>query len=104
MSRPLCVGWRRPARGCWRIVGSIVVPIRTKESIAMDLFDPTIVWYHKETGETQLWFMNGEHLVRRGTVLDETGAPIFIGPPFAIVGTSDMDGNGKSDIVWYNDQ
>jgi hypothetical protein len=46
-----------------------------------------IVWYNSSTGETQIWFMNGERLVRRATVVDERGADIFIGPPFSIVGT-----------------
>ncbi len=58
----------------------------------MDLIEPTIVWYHSQTGETQLWFMDGNHLVRRGTVIDEAGTPIFIGPPFSIVGAG--SGNG----------
>jgi hypothetical protein len=63
----------------------------------------TIVWHHDQTGETQLWLMNGEQLVRRATVLGEDGLPAFIGPPFRIVGVADMDGDGRSDIVWHHD-
>ncbi|MFF0284082.1 hypothetical protein ACFYSW_27620, partial [Rhodococcus aetherivorans] len=42
--------------------------------------------------------MNDERLVRRGTVVDEAGKPIFIGPPFHIVGTN------PNQIVWWNEQ
>jgi hypothetical protein len=62
-----------------------------------------ILWHHADTHETQMWFMNQERLVRRGTVLGEDGDPVFIGPPFRIVGAADFDGDGKSDILWYND-
>ncbi len=63
-----------------------------------------IIWYNSESGETQIWFMNDNRLVSRGTVVDENGNFIPIGPPWSIVGVGDMNGNGKSDIVWYNSQ
>src|SRR3990172_9271922 len=63
-----------------------------------------LVWYNSQTGETQIWFMDGDRLVSRGTVVDETGTFIPIGPPFSIVGVGDMNGNGKADLVWYNSQ
>ena len=63
-----------------------------------------IVWYNSQTGETQVWYMNGHQLVGRGTVLGEDGNPALIGPPFAIVGIGDMDDDGRADIVWYNSQ
>ena len=61
-----------------------------------------IVWHHSETHETQIWFMDGHRLVRRGTVLGEDGQAARIGPPFHIAGTADFDGNGKADLLWYN--
>jgi hypothetical protein len=63
-----------------------------------------IIWYNSQTGETQIWFMDRERLVSRGTVIDEAGNAIFIGPPFRIVACADMDRDGNGDIVWYNDQ
>src|SRR3990172_6671045 len=63
-----------------------------------------LVWYNSQTGETQIWFMDGDRLVSRGTVVDETGTFIPIGPPFSMVGVGDMNGNGKADLVWYNSQ
>ncbi|TCJ35033.1 MULTISPECIES: hypothetical protein [unclassified Parafrankia] len=54
----------------------------------MEPVEPSIVWYNSQTGETQIWYMNGHQLLRRGAVLGENGAPAFIGPPFSIVGTS----------------
>jgi hypothetical protein len=61
-----------------------------------------IVWYNSFTGETQIWFMNGGQLVRRQSVLGEDGTVVHIGPPFSIVGAGDMNGDDKSDIIWYH--
>ena len=63
-----------------------------------------IVWYHSQTGETRIWFMDGNRIVSQATVLAEDGNPAFVGPPFSIVGVGDMNGDGKSDIVWYHSQ
>jgi len=45
-----------------------------------------IVWHHQQTGETQIWQMNGNQLAGRATVVDEQGNPTFVGLPFEIVG------------------
>ena len=50
-----------------------------------------IVWYNSQTGETQVWYMDGHRLLSRGTVLTETGAQAFIGPPFSIVGAGSFN-------------
>jgi hypothetical protein len=39
------------------------------------------------TNETQIWFMNAECVVRRGTALGENGARAFVGPPWNIATT-----------------
>ncbi|HET7015014.1 MAG TPA: VCBS repeat-containing protein [Streptosporangiaceae bacterium] len=63
-----------------------------------------LVWHNSQTNETQIWFMNGNRIVRRPTVVDESGQPIFIGAPWSIVGSSDIDTDGTGDIVWHNSQ
>lgn len=63
-----------------------------------------LLWYNDQTGETQIWSMRANRLQGRGTVVDESGAPIFIGPPWHVVAHADMDGDRRADIVWYNDQ
>jgi fibronectin type III domain protein len=45
-----------------------------------------ILWYNSSTGEIQIWFMADNKLRSRATVLGEDGHPIFIGPPWSIVG------------------
>ena len=37
-----------------------------------------------------------------GCAGDENGAAIFVGPPWRIVGTTDMTKDGQADIVWHN--
>jgi FG-GAP-like repeat len=61
-----------------------------------------IVWHNSSSGETQIWFLKGFQITGRATVLAENGTPIFVGPPWRIVGTNDMNGDGKADIVWHN--
>lgn len=39
-----------------------------------------IIWYNSQTGETQIWLMDGHRLAGRATVVDEGGKAIFIGP------------------------
>jgi hypothetical protein len=38
----------------------------------------------------------------RATVIDENGQPIFVGPPFEIVGVGDVTGDRKAGIVWHH--
>lgn len=64
--------------------------------------EPDIVWHHSDSGETQIWFMDGARIASRGAVVDENGQFIAIGPPFGIVGVGDFNRDGNADIVWYN--
>jgi len=63
-----------------------------------------LLWYNSNTGELQVWFMAGYRIKRRATVVSEYGSPMFIGPPWKVVGANDMNGDGYADIVWHNDQ
>ena len=64
-----------------------------------------ILWHHATTGETQIWFMAGQRVAGRATVLGEDGKPVSIGWPFGIVGAGKFDPSRPgigSDILWYN--
>jgi hypothetical protein len=60
-----------------------------------------IVWHNNSSNETQIWFFDGDRIRRRATVLDQNG-PVLVGPPWEIVGVSDVAPDGRSDIVWHN--
>ena len=61
-----------------------------------------IVWHNGDTNETKIWSMTGARVVRQESVFDEKGKPAFVGLPWRIVGTGDIDGNGSSGVVWHN--
>jgi hypothetical protein len=63
-----------------------------------------ILWYNTETGESQIWFMDGRRIGNRGTVLDENGTIITVGPPFRIAATGDFNRDGVTDVLWYNSE
>jgi hypothetical protein len=72
----------------WRIAGA--AQMREAEP-------PSIIWHNDSTNETQIWFMSGDRIARRATVQDENGRPIFVGPPWRIVGA------WANRIDWHND-
>ena len=61
-----------------------------------------LLWHNGSTGETQIWHMNGRAFSGRVTVLGENGAAALVGMPWTIVGSNDMNVDGKPDIIWYN--
>ena len=62
-----------------------------------------IVWHNSSSNETQIWFMDGPKISGRATVMAEDGkTPIFVGPPWSIVGVGDFNNDGRADIVWHN--
>src|ERR1700691_1970039 len=61
----------------WRTVGSI---------------DGNIIWHNDTSNETQIWVVGGDNKIKsRLTVQDEKGQPIFVGPPWRIVGAAVLD-------------
>ncbi|HDR8155215.1 TPA: hypothetical protein QC057_004229 [Bacillus cereus] len=78
----------------WNIVG-------TSNWVNFD--QPIITWHNSDTNMTLYWIMNNHKIRRRETVLDENGRPIFVGPPWNIVGTGHMQVIGLGpDIIWHN--
>ncbi len=60
-----------------------------------------ILWYNSTNGESQVWHLNGPSRVGRAT-LTANGSPVNIGPPWRIAGSRDFDGDGNTDLLWYN--
>jgi hypothetical protein len=61
-----------------------------------------IIWHNSSTGETQIWNMNGHRFTGRATVFGENGASAMVGLSWSIVGTNDVNSDGKADILWHN--
>ena len=61
-----------------------------------------LLWHNAATGETQIWFLNGNALSGRATVIGEQGTPAFVGLPWSIVGSNDFNQDGRTDILWHN--
>ena len=56
---------------------------------------PQILWRNDDTGENDLWFMDGM------TVLPESGAlPTVRDLNWTVVGSGDFDGDGQTDYLW----
>jgi VCBS repeat protein len=52
-----------------------------------------IVWHSERTGDVYMWFMNG---TTRRSALIAPGISLL----WKIVGVSDLNGDGKADLVW----
>ena len=61
-----------------------------------------IVWHDSASNETQLWLTSERRVTGRATVVDEGGGPIFVGPPWSIVGAGDFNHDGSDDLLWHN--
>jgi hypothetical protein len=60
-----------------------------------------ILWHNASTGETQIWFVDKAHVVKRATVLGEDDKAALVGLPWSIVGTGHF-GDLVTDILWHN--
>jgi hypothetical protein len=54
-----------------------------------------ILWRNTQTGEVDIWFMNGASVVSKVNVAT-------VGLNWKIVGIADFNGDGQSDILWQN--
>jgi alpha-tubulin suppressor-like RCC1 family protein len=62
---------------------------------------PDILWHNQQTGQLVYWLMDG--VVRKPAGLGIT-TPSQVSPDWEVVGTPDLDGDGKPDILWRNQQ
>lgn len=98
--------------GAWMMNGSHAPTVVSYSTITpgsgwvlqgMGDFDGTgktdLFWYNKTTGDTTAWLMNGTNApthVSYGRVAPESG--------WALQGMGDFSGDGKTDLLWYNQQ
>jgi hypothetical protein len=77
----------------------------SSRSIAINDFNDDgqgdILWHNASTGESQIWFMSGALRLRRATIVEGT-RPALLGAPWSIVGSRDFNGDGVTDLLWYN--
>jgi hypothetical protein len=58
--------------------------------------DPDVVWRHARTGQTTIWWLNGEALV------GATAVPTVADVRWRIVGVGDFSGDGRLDLLWWH--
>jgi hypothetical protein len=56
-----------------------------------------LFWYNPLTGETSAWLMNGDQISKSPTY-----APVSSSSGWTLKGFGDFDGDGKTDLFWYN--
>ncbi|MFE1787846.1 hypothetical protein ACFW7J_05440 [Streptomyces sp. NPDC059525] len=63
---------------------------------------PDILWHNTSTNETQIWYMFGNSIRSRRSVLEEGGSPTHVGAPWEIAGVAGVNPYGGTDIFWHN--
>ena len=56
-----------------------------------------IIWQHPTTGQLYVWFMDGPNMIDEGYP-----SPAQVDLRWKVVGTADMNGDGKMDLVWQS--
>jgi hypothetical protein len=88
---PLVTGMKSPH-------GALFVPAFSEVSYSGDFNGDgkqDILWRNTQTGEVDIWFMNGASVISKANVG-------VLGLEWKIVGIADFNGDGKSDILWQN--
>jgi hypothetical protein len=62
---------------------------------------PDLLWHNQSTGQLVYWLLDGTKL-KTGGMGNLT--PSEVSPVWKIVGTPDLDGDGKADLLWHNQQ
>ncbi len=62
-----------------------------------------VLWHNTSNLQTQIWYMSGVGRFARDTIHNLDGTVPLEGAPWFIVGTSDFDRDGSTDILWHND-
>src|SRR5574337_2159731 len=55
---------------------------------------PYTTLFLSATGQTTTWLMNGTTVIGGGLLLTD--------PNFKVIATADLNGDGRSDLIWYN--
>jgi hypothetical protein len=62
---------------------------------------PDILWHNAQTGQLVYWLMEGVKRKPNGLGVP---TPSQVSADWKVVGTPDLDGEGKPDILWRNQQ
>ena len=82
---------------------SLLSPTRTGCRLRVgDDVNPTynLVFQNTSTGDISVWQMNNQSVVQYGGTIASLGA----NSPWQVVAATDLDGDGKSDLLFYNTQ
>ena len=64
-----------------------------------------ILWQNQSTGLLSAWRMSGVNLLEGVLLSSNTGAPALVpDTQWKIVGTPDLNGDGRADLLWQHDQ
>jgi alpha-tubulin suppressor-like RCC1 family protein len=62
---------------------------------------PDLLWHNQQNGQLVYWLMDGVKVKPNGM---GNLTPSVVSPVWQVVGTPDLDGDGKPDLLWHNQQ